>query len=138
MVTATKERRSTALRPKRSGGRIIADRKGSRKGAQRAIVSPEEAKTGSTREEVIRCGREELNKNGEQVRLPVKPGRRVLPLPQRLPDEEVAATSVHSVSRPEQDPVSVMKQTYRAIWSGILSEERIEDECRCIERLFCA
>jgi hypothetical protein len=36
------------------------------------------------------------------------------------------------------DPVLLMKRAYRAMWTGILSEQRIEEESRWIERLFHA
>jgi co-chaperonin GroES (HSP10) len=138
MVTVTKEGRSTALRLKPSGDREFADRAKSEGGHPGAINLPGEARDTSKRGEVVSRSPGYLDKAPKRARPTVIPGGRVLPELQAVPSGELVAKPLQSTPSLKEDQVSLMKRTYRAIWTGILSEERIEEESRWIEKLFQA
>jgi hypothetical protein len=99
------------------------------------MVVPDKDRHKSGQGKVQNVGRSKPNQDGKGVPPTMKPGDRGLSILQRLSDEQLVVKPVPS---PQQDEVSRMQKVYRRFWAGILSKERIEEECRCIEYLFHA
>jgi chaperonin GroES len=78
MATATKERKSTALRLQPLGDRVLVERQESEERTAGGIVLPDKARDKSKRGKVLSVGNGKLNKDGKRIPPTVKPGDRVL------------------------------------------------------------
>jgi hypothetical protein len=77
------------------------------------------------------------NPRGEGNRVAEKRGRQAGSGIQRSFEKAAVDKTLWSGSTSKAaSEVSALQKTYKAIWKGILSDERIEEECRWIEKLF--
>jgi len=119
--------KSRQSRAPRYGSRIIAQ-----------PVSGEETPEGrdnSKQGQALSVGQTNLNKNGKRPPLTVEWTHRGLSAHENLSGAECVAQPLHSIPSPKENQVSLQQMAYRAFWTGVLPEERIEEECHQIEKL---
>jgi co-chaperonin GroES (HSP10) len=138
MATATKQGRGTAPRLRPLDDRGLVKQVEAEERTTGAIIFPDKDGNKAVGAKVRSVSPGELNPMAKRVPLTAKPGDRVIFEVQSFSGDRPVRKPLASAGPAQQDEVSLLQKTYRSIWAGILSEERIEEECRWIARLFRA
>jgi hypothetical protein len=135
VIATTKERKGRTSRVHELGSAVVAGGEDSEEKTSSVIDLPDKARRISKSEKGLGICPDKLNQGRDCLRPELALGDYALAHLRKPSNEQLAVKPQQGVP-PDDDEVSLLHKAYRAFWAGKLPDERIEEECRSIARLF--